>query len=167
MRILLISDSHANNEAIDNLIRLWPDVELYLHAGDSEVAPQMIYPFRTVRGNCDYTFDMQDELIIPTPFGNVLMRHKADVSPSYLKKNNIKLFIYGHTHKKECYKKNDIAYVNPGAISYARDGQESYAILENHELDIDVTYYSLATNEIIKKYRIYYLNKNNPTIKDN
>ena len=154
MRILLISDTHGNNEVVDNLIRIWPNIDLYLHAGDSESHPTSIYPFRTVRGNCDYSFDLKKELIIPTPFGNILMRHKPEVTPSFIKNNDIKVFIYGHTHVRECKKKFDIAFVNPGAISYPRDGESTYAILENEEDNILVDYYSLETNDLIQRFKI-------------
>ena len=75
MRILLVSDSHGEKEILDQLIIRWPDVDLYLHAGDSLQEARSIYPFRTVRGNCDFYYDLQNELIIPTPFGKILMRH--------------------------------------------------------------------------------------------
>ena len=93
MKILIVSDSHGHNEIIDDLIRDNKDVDIFLHAGDSEVPSYTLYPFRVVRGNCDYTFDMPIEFIIPSPFGNILLRHKDDRPTSYLKEHDIKIYI--------------------------------------------------------------------------
>ena len=155
MRILLISDSHGNNEAVDELIVKWPDVDMYLHAGDSECHPRSIYPFRVVRGNCDYSFDMQDELLIPTAFGNVLVRHKKEVTQKRLEKDNVKVFIYGHTHVPECVKRKGVAFINPGSLAYPRSelGQ-TYMILDLDEEKIEVSLYSYETHEVLKKYLV-------------
>lgn len=155
MRILLVSDNHGDRDVLDQLIIHWPDVNLYLHAGDSLLEAKSIYPFRTVRGNCDYHYDMDDELIIPTPFGNILMRHKDDVTTKYLKDHNIRIFIYGHTHVRSCVQRNDIAYINPGALCNPRDGVASYAILENNAEDVFVTFYALEDHKPLQRFRVY------------
>lgn len=155
MRILLISDSHGNNEAVDDLIAKWPNVDLYLHAGDSESHPRSIYPFRVVRGNCDYSFDMQDELLIPTGFGNILMRHKKEVSDKKLKDNDVKVFIYGHTHVPECVKRKGVAFINPGSLAYPRSEYGcTYMVLDLNKSIIDVKLYSLETHKILKRYHV-------------
>lgn len=161
MKVLIVSDSHGHNELLDDLIRENKDVDIFLHAGDSEVPSHTIYPFRTVKGNCDYYFDMQKELIIPSPFGNILLRHKEDASEKYLKEHDVKIFIYGHSHVKCCKKKNDICYINPGSLTYPRDEQTSYAILENDEKECFCTFYDLETKQILNKYRIYLRDPNN------
>ena len=156
MRILLVSDSHGDNDAIDELITRWPDVDLYLHAGDSETDPRSIYPFRVVRGNCDYSYEMPDEIIIPLPFGKVLMRHKKEVSHERLKKDNIKVVLFGHTHIPECIKKDDIAYINPGSLCYPRSIYDrTYMILETDKYDIDVYLRSFEHDKILKRFKIH------------
>lgn len=160
MRILIISDSHGNNEPIDELIRVQDNIDLYIHAGDAECQEFEIYPFRTVKGNCDFYFDMQEQIIIPSPFGNILVRHKPDLKPEKLKELEIKTYVYGHTHVKECVKRNGICYLNPGAISYPRDEQSSYVILEDNEKEMFATFFDLETNKKLKKYRIYVKEEN-------
>ena len=155
MRILLISDSHGNNEAVDELITRWPNVDLYLHAGDSECHPHSVYPFRVVRGNCDYSFDMQDELLIPTPFGNILMRHKKEISPKKLQDNDVKVFIYGHTHVPECTKRKGVAFINPGSLAYPRSEYgPTYMVLDLNKDYIDVRLYSFENDKVLKRYRV-------------
>ena len=155
MRILLISDSHGNNDAVDELITKWPDVDLYLHAGDSESHPRSVYPFRVVRGNCDYSFDMQDELLIPTPFGNILMRHKKEISDKKLKDNDVKVYIYGHTHIPECVKRKGIAFINPGSLAYPRSELgPTYMVLDMVKTMIDVKLYAFETHKLLKRYKV-------------
>ena len=155
MRILLISDSHGNNEAVDELIAKWPNVDLYLHAGDSESHPRSVYPFRVVRGNCDYSFDMQDELLIPTPFGNILMRHKKEISPKKLQEKDVKIFIYGHTHIPECTKRKGVAFINPGSLAYPRSEYGStYMVLDLNKDYVNVTLYAYENDKILKRYRV-------------
>jgi len=99
---------------------------------------------------------MEENFILPSPFGNILLKHKPDASPSFLKKNDIKIYVHGHTHIKACYKKNDIVYICPGAISDPRDdGIPSFIILENNEKEMFCTFYNIETGKEIKKYRVY------------
>ena len=54
MKILLVSDSHSDYTALDQLAAKYPNMDLYLHAGDSEQDEFSIKPFISVRGNCDH-----------------------------------------------------------------------------------------------------------------
>ena len=155
MRILLISDSHGNNEAVDELIAKWPNVDLYLHAGDSESHPRSVYPFRVVRGNRDYSFDMEDELLIPTPFGNILMRHKKEISPKKLQEKDVKIFIYGHTHIPECTKRKGVAFINPGSLAYPRSEYgPTYMVLDLNKDYVNVTLYAYENDKALRRYRV-------------
>ena len=130
MKILLVSDSHGNNEALEQLALKYPNMDFYLHLGDSESDEFLIRPFISVRGNCDYYYDFQDYLVIPTPMGNIFACHKPIISLSELNRHEAKFFISGHTHVRHHDVKNGIVYINPGAITHARDTHYlSYAIL--------------------------------------
>lgn len=147
MKILLVSDTHGNNEALDYLVKQYPNMDLYLHLGDSESDEYSIYPFRSVRGNCDYFGDFQDSLIIPTPYGNMLAQHKPNPNPNILRKNHIKIFVYGHTHMRKYADEFGIITINPGAISFARDAYYySYAILDINKEKVDVEFHTLDEN---------------------
>lgn len=132
MKILLVSDSHGNNEALEHLVKMYPDMDLYLHLGDSESDPEMLYPFVTVRGNCDYFSSADDKFMIHTEVGYLFATHKPQVFPkNFLEENNIKIVCFGHTHKRKFEIIDNIVYINPGSISYSRDGHDlSYATLE-------------------------------------
>ena len=132
MKILLVSDTHGNNEVLDKLVKLHPDMDLYLHLGDSESTPEMLRPFVTVKGNCDYFSTADEKFMVRTDVGYLFATHKPPlVDPIEAEKCGIKIICHGHTHKRRFEKIGNIVYINPGAISYARDGHDlSYLIIE-------------------------------------
>lgn len=150
MKVLLVSDTHGNNEALDLLVKHYPNMDLYIHCGDSEADEYSIYPFRSVRGNCDYFGDFQDFLVIPTPYGNMFVQHKPNPNPDLLRKYNAKIFAYGHTHVRKYIDESGLICINPGAIAFSRDSYYySYAILEIDEKKVNVIFHTL--DEIVSK----------------
>ena len=144
MKILVVSDSHSDCESLDRLNKMYPNMDLYLHAGDSEQDEFSIKPFISVRGNCDHYYDFQNYLVIPSPVGNIYVQHYPQVSKSVINEHNVKVVIHGHTHTRRHEIINGILYVNPGAISFARDKYSgSYAIITIENNDIEVKFYTL------------------------
>ncbi|MBR0439472.1 MAG: metallophosphoesterase family protein [Bacilli bacterium] len=144
MKIVLVSDSHGNNMALEEIALRHPNADLYLHLGDSESDSYSIYPYRSVRGNCDYFGDFLEYLVIPTPYGNLFAQHKPNVNSKLLEDNQVRIFAYGHTHQRKFLNENGLILVNPGAVTFARDGHDSsYAILDISEEKVEVTFHSL------------------------
>jgi len=144
MTILLVSDSHNDYQALDQLAAKYPNMDLYLHAGDSEQDEFSIKPFISVRGNCDHYYDFPNFLVIPSPHGNIYVQHTPYVSKSVINEHNAKIVIHGHTHVRRNERINGILFINPGAISYARDKFDgSYAILEIDSQNVEVKFYTL------------------------
>ena len=144
MRILLVSDSHGNSEALDKLLKKYPNMDLYLHAGDLEADEQSIRPFDCVRGNCDHFSRLPERRIIHTPYGALLMTHLPYLPVDIAKQYNIKIFIYGHTHRRKFELVNGVYYINPGAISFPRDGFDlSYAIVTITPEKVEVEFKTL------------------------
>ena len=144
MKILLVSDSHGNYEALERLYKMYLNMDLYLHAGDSEQDEWSLKPFISVRGNCDHYYDFQNFLVIPSPYGNIYVQHTPFISRSLINEHNAKIVIHGHTHIRRNEKVNGILFINPGAISYARDKYDgSYAILNIDKNTVEVTFYTL------------------------
>ena len=75
MKILVISDTHYELDNLSKLLKKYPDMDLYLHAGDSEWSPDELFPFQSVKGNRDYLSSFPKELVFNTPLGNLIMRH--------------------------------------------------------------------------------------------
>ena len=144
MKILLVCDSHGDYESLDRLFKMYPNMDLYLHAGDSEQDEFSLKPFISVRGNCDHYYDFPNYLVIPTKMGNIYVQHLPYISKSIINEHNAKIVIHGHTHVRRNEMKNGILYINPGAISFARDKYSgSYAILTIDNNDIEVKFYTL------------------------
>ena len=64
--------------------------------------------------------------------------------PDIVNEYNIKIFIHGHTHRRKFAQENGIYVINPGAISFPRDGFDlSYAILTITEEKVEIQFYTL------------------------
>ncbi|HNX16070.1 MAG TPA: metallophosphoesterase family protein [Bacilli bacterium] len=144
MKIALCSDSHGNNRALDEIYKKFPDCDLYLHAGDSETTSSSIFPFETVKGNRDWDNNLPEKLMINTPYGMLFMQHNPMISSAFLRKHKVKIFVFGHTHARKYQVEDGIAYINPGAISFSRDGNDlSFAILDIDEQGVKVNFHGL------------------------
>ena len=144
MKIIIASDSHGNNKALDEIVLKHPDADMYLHAGDSEMDEYMIAPFETVLGNCDHFSNAPNRKIIDTPYGKLLIQHYPTMPDDIIKQYNIKFFVHGHTHRRENITKNGIAIICPGAIAFDRDGNDlSYMELIVFNDHYEVIFHSL------------------------
>ena len=144
MKIVLVSDSHGNDVALDEIAMLHKDADIFLHAGDSEEDEYMITPFETVRGNCDHFSNAPERKIIDTPIGKLLMQHYPTIPYDIIEKYHIKFFIHGHTHMRKHEQIKDLIIINPGSLSFARDQYDlSYAILQIDEHHYNLTFHSL------------------------
>ena len=151
MKLLVVSDSHGNNEALEQLALIYPNMDLYLHLGDSESDEYSIKPFISVRGNCDIYPNFQNSLIIPSPLGNILASHHPFPSKRELEEKKIRFFLHGHTHRRRFETIKDITYLNPGSISFSRDGFDlSYMILEINNKEFEVAFKCLGDKTISK-----------------
>lgn len=152
MKILFVSDSHSNTEAVVELAKVHPDCDLYLHAGDSEDYEYSLFPFETVKGNCDHFDNLYSQRIYQTPIGKLLMKHYPELTQKY---DDLKLFLHGHTHRMCALKREGIFEICPGSISHSRDAEgESYAIIIVDNSIVDVTFYSLFNKKVLKKVKL-------------
>lgn len=152
MKILIVSDSHGNDSILKDLYKQYPKMDYYLHAGDSQSSPMMIYPFDSIKGNCDY-FDFDVRRKLYTPKGYLLMKHFPTITGK--DKEDIKFFVYGHTHRYRLYIEDDIYVICPGSVSLSRDGSlGSYAILEINDVESSVTIYEVGTKNILTRMKI-------------
>ena len=79
-----------------------------------------------------------------TPYGKLVMRHYPNILASELKKDNIKIFIHGHLHKRDFHMEDGIYIVSPGSIAFSRDKyDEGYLVLEITEDDVKATFIDL------------------------
>ena len=152
MKILLVSDTHGNNEALDYLVKQYPNMDLYLHAGDSESDSYSLFPFVSIRGNCDY-FSFDDKRLFKTEYGNILIKHFPFLYQN--EKENLFIFIHGHTHHYEVYEEDNHIVLNPGSVTFPRDKSHGcFAIisLEKDKKYIDVI--DIISKKVLTHYEI-------------
>ena len=152
MKILVVSDSHGNDKILQDLYKQYPEMDYYLHAGDSQSSTMAIYPFDSVEGNCDF-YDFDRCRKIYTPMGYLFMKHYPVLNSK--EREDIKFFVHGHTHRYAIYEENGVIVLCPGAISYPRDGSEgSYAIMDIHKNETNITICDLESKKILTKMKI-------------
>ena len=152
MKILLVSDTHGDNESLESLVKQYPKMDLYLHAGDSQSDEYSLYPFVSVEGNCDY-YDFDEKYRRLTPTGYLLMKHRTFFTDKEIKDN--KILIHGHTHQFRISVDGATIFVCPGSLTLPRDGSNgSYAILTLEEGKGNIIIYDKKTKSILTKYEI-------------
>ena len=120
----LISDTHGllRKEVIENL----NDCDLIIHTGDIgkiEVIESLkkISYVEYIRGNCDKNKNIATEdKIIDVYNKRIYLIHDISKIKVDLKKENIDIVIYGHSHKHNIYEDDGILYINPGSVGPKR-----------------------------------------------
>jgi putative phosphoesterase len=144
IKIVVISDNHRDYESLLKVSLIEPDIDYYLHIGDSELEESKLYPFIGVKGNCDCFNNLPKEKIIKTEFGNVYLVHhlsQIPLSDEFIWKNNIRIVLFGHTHKRFLQIINGVYYANPGSLTYPRDDHgPSYLLVTLSEKNMDFTF---------------------------
>ena len=149
---MIVSDSHRNDEILYQLVSEYPKMDLYLHAGDSQSFPEGIYPFDACLGNCD-VYPFPEKRFIRTEYGNILMKHFPRISKE--EAQDIKVFIFGHTHRYKVYEESGILVINPGSVSLPRDNSDgSFAILTMEKDKIKVDIIDIFSKNILTTYQI-------------
>lgn len=126
MIIGLISDTHGllREEVISNL----KDCDLILHAGDIgkiDVIEKLnkIANTKAILGNVDKNINSNNilnEKIIEVMGKRVYLIHDISKISIDVKKENIDIVVYGHSHKSNIYEKDKILYINPGSVGPKR-----------------------------------------------
>ena len=120
----LISDTHGllRKEVIKNL----NNCDLIIHAGDIgkfEVIENLkrISDVEYIRGNCDKDKNIaKEDKIIDVYNKRIYLIHDISKIKIDLKKENIDIVIYGHSHKHNIYEEDGILYINPGSVGPKR-----------------------------------------------
>lgn len=150
IKIGIISDSHHDLTAIDNAICLAPDVDCWIHAGDSisdtdylsTVSQKQVF---AVPGNIDWFYTKNSELLVNIADIKVFITHGHRYNVKFgsnlllerAKQLQADLVIYGHSHIGKIETFDDITIANPGSIAQPRDGlAPSFMIAEIKQKNI-------------------------------
>lgn len=152
MKLLVIGDTHGNTSLIKELVQKYPDMDFYLHTGDSELDPSSIAPFISVKGNCDY-YPFDQKYFLRTPFGHIFMRHYPYIINEDAEE--VDFFIHGHTHVAKIKKEENLLILSPGSLVLPRDGTNgTYMIIHLDECDKYIDVIDVFSKKIITHYKI-------------
>lgn len=124
--VAIISDTHGllRKQVLAQL----SDVDYIIHAGDvgsKAILDRLarIAPLTAVQGNTDFSFLglARSELI---EIGNYhfFVQHIAEDIEIDPQAAGVDVVITGHTHRYDVQRKKGVLYLNPGSVSYPRDG---------------------------------------------
>ncbi|MDE5583905.1 MAG: metallophosphoesterase [Ruminococcus sp.] len=139
MRIIVVSDSHGDYSAVEDVFLRNSDADWLFHLGDGERdVNQFVASYPTlaskvihVAGNCDFNSFSHDVFTLPVMENKIFATHghKYGVKSSLenLKKtareNGCNIVLYGHTHSSFTRCENGLYIMNPGSISCPYDGR--------------------------------------------
>lgn len=145
MKILVVSDTHGNE---DNLSRVLEEVGMpdhLIHLGDAEsgegrIRDMVQCPVHIVAGNCDFFSDLPTTEIVEIGDQRILITHGHYYYVSVgirdlvedARANDCNVAMFGHTHRPFLDQSDgDVTVLNPGSLSYPRqDGRRpSYALM--------------------------------------
>ncbi len=143
MKIVVASDTHGEFEPLRIILMNEPYADCYLHLGDVGGYEENIFPFAAVKGNCDFfskNYPLYRE--IKTPIGLLRAEHKpiSEKDLTTLYKRGVRVFLHGHTHKKEDIMLSNIRVLCPGSCSFPRDGTPSYLVIKIDEDILNVSF---------------------------
>lgn len=139
-KIVVVSDSHGNRQALDNLDNIFAESDMIIHLGDTSSDGRYVlnkYPDKTVviNGNCDIFSVGEKEKIINIENISIFACHghaysvKSTLTRLAARANSLgcRIALYGHTHeaREEIFK--GVTLLNPGTLS--RYSQNSYLYL--------------------------------------
>ena len=140
MRIIVISDTHGNKNAIDSVFLRNSDADLFIHLGDGErdidafLLENPSYASRVIHvaGNCDFNSLSNDFEIIPANGHKILASHghiyavknSLEIIKKTAKRLNCDIVLYGHTHVRYNKFENDLYIMNPGSAGNPHDGKK-------------------------------------------
>jgi len=141
MKIVVMSDSHGNAEAVEKVIAKNPDADGFYHLGDgwrdfafSSLQPGVI-PIG-VRGNCDMGCELPHKDVRTIDGVKIAAVHGEDFhglagAVLFGTKEKAKVVLHGHTHIPNIEFVNGVFIVCPGTLKYG--GVQTYAVLEIKE----------------------------------
>lgn len=137
MRIVVISDTHGNYSAIEDVFLRNADADWLFHLGDGEreldrfivANPFLSQKIIHVAGNCDYGSLSHDVFTLPAMNNKILATHghmhgvKSSLEPlkQLAVQNGCNIILYGHTHERFMSYQDGIYIMNPGSASCPRD----------------------------------------------
>ena len=145
MKILIVSDTHRRNEKYIEVLERAAPVDMVVHCGDIEGSEYLIAeaagcPVQMVVGNNDFFSDLPREKEFQIGNYHVWLTHGhnyyVSMNNEFLKQEarsrEVDIVMFGHTHKPLVDIEQGLITVNPGSLTYPRQGNRrpSYIIMD-------------------------------------
>ena len=141
MQLLIMSDTHGDKSIISKVKAYYPNADVYIHCGDSELeyGDEALTDFYYVRGNCDRYTQFAEEQIVTAEDRIIYVTHghlynvKSTLMPlSYRAQEvNASIVCFGHSHLLGAEKIGDTLFLNPGSLTAPRGRKEkSFIVVE-------------------------------------
>ena len=145
MKILIVSDTHRQNQNYLNLVNSLGKLDMVIHLGDIEGSEYTIQqavncPVEMVSGNNDFFSNFPSEKTLQIGKYRVMITHGhrycIGMGNEMLKEEavaqGVDIVMYGHSHKPVVDIDDGIIAINPGSLTYPRqDGRKpSFIIME-------------------------------------
>lgn len=157
MKILCVSDSHLDNEILANITNRYPDMDYYIHCGDSSLVKEdpLLAKYYVVEGNHD-SHCFSNSIILEVANYRCLITHGHleqvyygyEKIVEYMKKEKIDICFHGHTHVPTFEKIDGKYIINPGStmINRASYGFGTYAIITLDE-QLKISFFHHITHQ--------------------
>lgn len=147
MKILFVSDTHSSYDFKQAIAHEQPD--LIFHAGDSQLPPSEFVnlPMIVVRGNCDFGYNYEDEVLYQTPHFAYFITHghlynvKLSLEEVSLKAKSLgaDICLFGHSHVLNITTEHGVLCLNPGSYNVSRGVEdESYIVFDEESRQLIV-----------------------------
>lgn len=148
MKVLIVSDTHGQDENLEETVLREAPFDYLIHCGDVEGREIFIEalaecPCTIVAGNNDFFTDLPYEEEVTLEGHKILVTHGHHyfVSRDYDKlvenaqAKGCKIAMYGHTHMPVIENEDGILIINPGSLTYPRQRgrRPSYAVMQIEE----------------------------------
>ena len=134
MKLLIMSDTHGDEDIIERVKGYHPDAYKIIHCGDSELPythPSM-QEIERVKGNCDHDPNYLEEILFQVNGDRVYVTHGHlyDVKNSPMKlvyraqEVGAQIVCFGHSHVLAAEYIEDTLFINPGSLLKPRGMKE-------------------------------------------
>lgn len=147
MRFIVCGDNHGQSDAMEKLKKNYPEAKAFVHTGDIGFGPEEAKGFTVIRGNNDFSNDYPERLVVTIGDLRILVLHGHQLAfgdrigslVEEAKTRDCQIACFGHTHVFQVEKSDGILCINPGSLSYNRDGSApSYAVVDVIDGEITV-----------------------------
>ncbi len=136
MNWLVVSDVHSAEGKFKRLLKKETSADGFIFAGDGvrivSRYKENFKRFYAVSGNCDFSFDAEQEILINSDGLKIFLCHghkyrvKYDMISLFFRARELEanICVFGHTHRPALQWKHGILFLNPGSLL-----NNSYAVL--------------------------------------